>query len=74
MGTHTANTVTGDFSLGALGHIYKGGVKKPFKGVMFSGNIFELLNSVKAVGKDLSFYGPLGSPTLFIGGFKISGV
>lgn len=73
MGTHTANTVTGDFSLGALGYIYKGGVMKPFKGVMFSGNIFELLYNVKAVGKDLTFYGTLGSPTLFIKGFKISG-
>jgi PmbA protein len=73
MGTHTANGITGDFSLGALGYIYKGGTKKPFKGVMFSGNIFDLLNSVKAVGEDLTFYGTLGSPTLFVEGFKISG-
>ena len=73
MGTHTANTVTGDFSVGALGHIYKGGTKRPFKGVMFSGNVFELLNTVKAVGQDLTFYGSLGSPTLFMEGFKISG-
>lgn len=73
MGTHTANPVTGDFSLGALGFIYKNGMKKPFKGVMFSGNVFDLLNSVKAVGKDLTFYGTFGSPTLFIEGFSISG-
>lgn len=74
MGAHTANPVTGDFSLGALGHIYRGGTKKPFKGVMFSGNVFDLLNSVKAVGKDLTFYGTLGSPTVFVEGFKISGL
>lgn len=73
MGTHTANPVTGDFSLGALGYAYKGGTKKPFKGVMFSGNIFDLLNNVKAVGPDLTFYGTLGSPTLFVEGFRISG-
>jgi PmbA protein len=73
MGTHTANPVTGDFSLGALGYIYKDGAKRPFKGVMFSGNVFDLLNNVKVVGKDLTFYGTFGSPTLFIEGLKISG-
>jgi PmbA protein len=73
MGTHTANTVTGDFSVGALGYIYEGGRKRPFKGVMFSGNVFELLNSVTAVGSDLLFYGTVGSPTLYLHGLKISG-
>lgn len=73
MGTHTANPVTGDFSLGALGYVYRGSEKKPFKGVMVSGNVFDLLNNVKAVGNDLTFYGTFGSPTLFIEGFKISG-
>lgn len=73
MGTHTANPVTGDFSLGALGYVYTGGERRPFKGVMVSGNVFDLLSNVKAVGKDLTFYGTLGSPTLFIEGFRISG-
>ena len=73
MGTHTANAVTGDFSLGALGYLCKGGEKKPFKGVIFSGNIFELLKNVRAVGSDLTFYGGFGSPTIFVEGLKISG-
>jgi PmbA protein len=73
MGTHTANPITGDFSLGAVGHLYKNGIKTPFKGVIFSGNIFELLNNVKEVGTDLMFYGTFGSPSLFIEGIKISG-
>ena len=73
MGTHTANTVTGDFSVGALGHIWKNGEQKPFKGVILSGNAFELLKNVKGVGDDLTFYGGYGSPTLYISNLKISG-
>jgi PmbA protein len=74
MGTHTANVVTGDFSVGALGHICKNGERRPFKGVIFSGNVFELFKNVKGVGDDLTFYGPYGSPTLYVTGLKISGV
>jgi PmbA protein len=73
MGTHTANAVTGDFSVGALGHVRKNGQESPFKGVIFSGNVFELLKNVKAVGNDLTFYGPYGAPTLYITDLKISG-
>jgi len=73
MGTHTANPITGDFSLGATGYLCRNGNKKPFNGVIFSGNIFELLNSVKEIGNDLRFYGTCGSPSLYIEGLKISG-
>ncbi len=73
MGTHTANIVTGDFSVGALGHYSHGGSRIPFKGVILSGNLFEVLSNVRAVGKDLTFYGSHGSPTLLIEGLKISG-
>jgi PmbA protein len=73
MGTHTANPITGDFSLGTGGYICKNGEKTPFQGVIFSGNVFELLKNVKEVGNDLKFYGVFGSPSLFIEGIKISG-
>jgi PmbA protein len=73
MGTHTANVVTGDFSVGAIGHYYSKGRSIPFKGVIFSGNLFELLTHVTAVGNDLKFYGTYGSPTLLVEGLKISG-
>jgi PmbA protein len=73
MGTHTANPITGDFSLGAVGHLVSGREKMPFKGIIFSGNIFDLLNNVKGVGNDLKFYGTCGSPSLVIEGMKISG-
>jgi PmbA protein len=74
MGAHTANPITGDFSLGAIGYRCKGGQKKPFKGVIFSGNVFELLNNVREVGKDLRFYGSTGSPSLYVEGLRISGI
>jgi PmbA protein len=73
MGAHTANPITGDFSLGAVGYICKNGEKRPFQGVIFSGNVFELLKNVKETGNDLRFYGVSGSPSLFIEGLKISG-
>ena len=73
MGAHTANPITGDFSLGAVGYMYHNGERTPFQGVIFSGNVFELLKNVKEVGNDLRFYGVFGSPSLFIEGLKISG-
>jgi PmbA protein len=73
MGTHTANPITGDFSLGAIGYKCRKGNKAPFKGVIFSGNIFEMLSNVKEIGNDLRFYGTCGSPSLYIEGLKISG-
>jgi predicted Zn-dependent protease len=45
----------------------------PFTGIIFSGNLFEILNSVKGVGTDLGFYGAHGSPSLYVEGLKISG-
>jgi PmbA protein len=74
MGTHTANPITGDFSLGATGYLRKNGSVTPFTGVILSGNLFELLNSVKGVGTDLTFYGTHGSPSLYVEGLKISGI
>jgi PmbA protein len=73
MGTHTANSITGDFSLGAVGYLCRDGRRSPFQGVIFSGNVFELMNNVKEVGSDLKFYGVTGSPSLFVEGMKISG-
>ncbi|HVN96945.1 MAG TPA: TldD/PmbA family protein [Syntrophorhabdaceae bacterium] len=73
MGTHTANSVTGDFSLGALGYLCKNGQKTPFQGVIMSGNVFEVLKNVREVGNDLKFYGVFGSPSLFVANLKISG-
>ena len=73
MGTHTANVITGDFSVGCLGYIIEKGVNTPFQGVMISGNVFDLFKNVKEAGNDLTFYGSIGSPSLYVEALKISG-
>ena len=50
-----------------------GAWRRPFKGMIFSGNMFELLKNIKDVGNDLAFYGMFGLPTLLTEGLKISG-
>lgn len=74
MGVHTANSISGDFSLGAAGFwIENGKVTFPVKGAAVSGNIFNLLSNVEGVGNDLRFYGRIGAPSLRIKEMNISG-
>jgi len=74
MGIHTANPISGDFSVGINGFLIKHGKKEaPVKGMAISGNIIPLFNSVSAVGSDLRFYGQTGSPSLLIEEVDISG-
>lgn len=74
MGMHTANPISGDFSVGASGiWIENGEFKQPVRGIAVAGNITELLKGVDAVGNDLKFYGTKGSPTLRIKEMSLSG-
>jgi len=74
MGLHTANPISGDFSVGAAGlWIEKGEIIKPVKGVALAGNMVELLRNVDEVGDDLRFYGGRGAPTLRISSMSVSG-
>lgn len=51
-GEHTANPVSGDFSLNiGLGYIIKDGEVMGFKDNMLIGNIFAMLNNILEVGK-----------------------
>lgn len=74
MGMHTANPVSGDFSVGVSGlYIEKGELKFPVKETIISGNVVELFKNIQALGDDLKFFGNIGSPTLFVEGIDISG-
>jgi len=74
MGIHTANPISGDFSLGVNGFLIKNGKKTtPVKGIAISGNIITLFNRVVSVGNDLRFLGHTGSPSLLIEEVDISG-
>jgi len=74
MGVHMMDRVSGDFSLGAAGFIlHDGEPLRPFRNGTVSGNLFELMASLKGVGDDLTFYGSLGSPTLLFDSIIVSG-
>ncbi len=74
MGMHTANPVSGDFSVGAAGYLIENGViAYPIKGIVISGNILELFRDVSGIGNDLRFFGAVGSPALRIGALDVSG-
>jgi PmbA protein len=74
MGMHTANPISGDFSLGAAGILIENGkFTNSVRGVAIAGNVMELLSAVDAVGSDLQFYGSKGAPTIRIAQMTISG-
>ncbi len=74
MGLHTANPISGDFSVGAAGVWVEGGkTVRPVKGIAVSGNLIELFKDIDGVGADLMFYGPFGSPTLRVLNLNIAG-
>ena len=73
MGIHTANPISGEFSIGVSGLWIDGGiVKHPVKEAVISGNMLDLFRKVSVVGSDLRFYGNVGSPSLLIGPTDIS--
>jgi len=74
MGMHTANPISGDFSIGVAGLLIENGeLTKPVRGMAMGGNIIELMEKVDAVGNDLQFFGSKGSPTIRVAEMTLSG-
>jgi PmbA protein len=74
MGLHTVDPISGDFSLGCSGDwIDRGEKVHPVKSVAIAGNLFELFQGVVGIGKDLRFFGAVGTPSLLIKELLISG-
>ncbi len=74
MGLHTVDPISGEFSLGASGVIYRKG--KPVyavRGVTVAGNVLDLWNKIIAVGSDFTFYGNIGSPSLLVKDITVGG-
>jgi len=74
MGLHTADPVSGEFSLGASGVLFREG--KPLhavRGVTVAGNILDLWHKIVAVGSDLKFYGNVGSPSVLVADITVGG-
>ncbi len=74
MGLHTANPISGDFSVGATGFRISGGrIGHPVKGIAIAGNLIDLLAGVRNVGADFEFFGAFGAPSLLVESLSISG-
>lgn len=74
MGAHTANPISGDFSVGATGFwIEKGKIAYPVREVTIAGNILDVMKNIDAVCGDLRFAGKIGSPTLRIRDLSVAG-
>jgi PmbA protein len=74
MGMHTANPISGDFSIGAKGVWIENGVlSRPVRGIVIAGNVIELLKQVDAVASDLRFFGSRGAATFRVTGLTVSG-
>lgn len=74
MGMHTANPISGDFSLGAAGiMIEKGKLTFPVRGITIAGNLGQFLLDIEAVGNDLRFFGSRGASTIRLKSLSIGG-
>ena len=76
MGLHSgANSVSGDFSLGAKGFlIHNGHIDRAVNGITIAGNFPALLKEIEAVGSDLRFGASrFASPTLLVRALSLAG-
>ncbi len=75
MGLHTADPISGDFSLGGSGRLIEGGrLGAPVDRIAFAGNLLELLASVEAVGSDLRLFPDGGgAPSLLLRELSVAG-
>ena len=74
MGLHTANPVTGNFSLGASGILIENGkLSRPVRGFAIAGNVLDLFRRMSDIGSDLKFFGRVGAPSVLISEISVGG-
>ena len=74
MGLHTANPVSGDFSVGASGFKITGGkLDHPVKGIAIAGNLIDLFGHVESLADDFRFFGSVGAPSFLVESLSVSG-
>ncbi|GAB4370257.1 MAG: TldD/PmbA family protein [Deltaproteobacteria bacterium] len=74
LGIHTADPVSGDFSVGAAGiRFERGEPAEPVRGFAVSGNVLTLLADAVGVGSDFRWFGSTGAPSLAVSGVEIGG-
>jgi PmbA protein len=74
LGMHTANPISGDFSVGVAGQWIEGGkIVHPVREAAIAGNILGIFSGVEAVADDLRFMGRIGAPALLLKPISVSG-
>lgn len=74
LGIHTADPVSGDFSVGASGmRIANGTLAEPLHGFAVSGNVLDLLGKVERAGSDFRWFGGIGAPSLLVERIAVGG-
>lgn len=75
MGAHTANPITGDFSVEARNafEIKNGEITTPIKKMMISGNIFDIMKEAKAATKEVRQLGSSIIPKLYVNSLRVIG-
>ena len=68
------NTVTGDYSRGAVGIWIRGGeLAFPVSEVTIASTMQEMLNGIAEIGNDLEFRGSVSAPTIMLGEMTVAG-
>jgi len=74
IGMHTADPISGDFSVGVEGMWIEGGkTAYPVRGVTIAGNMMDFLREIAAVADDLKFYSRCGAPSVLVRAITLSG-
>jgi PmbA protein len=75
LGAHTANPISGDFSVEAMNafKIENGEIKHPIKKAMISGNIFQSLVVASAASAEKRKLGPFVLPKILIENLRVVG-
>lgn len=75
LGAHTANPISGDFSVEASNafKIENGEIADPINKAMISGNIFEIMKSVEGLESEIKQYGSYILPKLLVHNLRVVG-
>jgi len=75
IGAHTANSISGDFSVEARNAftIKDGALDKPIKSLMISGNSFEIIKNISGAGLDVRKVGGIITPSIRISNMSVIG-
>ncbi len=75
-GVHSgANSISGEFSVGATGlRISGGALAEPLREMTIASTLPEMLRAVVAVGSDLRFFTSVGAPSILVGEMTVAGV